>query len=35
MELWTRAGHMKVNLGKGIAVRRLDRLVAAQVLNSH
>lgn len=32
MELWTRAGHIKVNLGKGIDVRRLDRLIADCVL---
>lgn len=32
MELWTRAGHIKVNLGKGIDVRKLDRLIAAYVL---
>ncbi|MGO0578050.1 PH domain-containing protein [Ornithinimicrobium panacihumi] len=32
MELWTRAGHIKVNLGKGIDVRKLDRLIAEYVL---
>lgn len=31
-ELWTRAGHIKVNLNKGIDVRRLDRLIADAVL---
>lgn len=28
LELWTRAGHIKVNLLKGIDVRKLDRLIA-------
>ena len=32
IELWTRAGHIKVNLRKGIDVRRLDSLIAASVL---
>lgn len=32
LELWTRAGHIKVNLNKGIDVRRLDRLIAEAVL---
>jgi hypothetical protein len=32
MELWTRAGHVKVNLRKGIDVRRLDALIAHDVL---
>ena len=34
IELWTRAGHIKVNLNKGIDVRRLDRLIASAVLGS-
>ena len=34
MELWTRAGHIKVNLAKGIDVRRLDRLIAWAVLQA-
>ena len=34
LELWTRAGHVKVNLHKGIDVRRLDRLVADAVLGN-
>lgn len=34
LELWTRAGHIKVNLGKGIDVRRLDSLIAHAVLSS-
>lgn len=32
MELWTRAGHIKVNLQKGIDIRKLDRLIGAAVL---
>lgn len=32
MELWTRAGHIKVNLHKGIDIRKLDRLIGAAVL---
>ena len=34
LELWTRAGHIKVKLGKGIDVRRLDNLISYMVLNS-
>lgn len=34
LELWTRAGHIKVNLNKGIDVRRLDRLIADAVLGN-
>jgi hypothetical protein len=32
IELWTRAGHIKIKLGKGIDVRRLDKLIAQVVL---
>ncbi|NHB85078.1 PH domain-containing protein [Tessaracoccus sp. HDW20] len=32
LELWTRAGHIKIKLGKGIDVRRLDALIAHCVL---
>lgn len=32
LELWTRAGHIKVKLSKGIDVRRLDNLIANLVL---
>lgn len=32
LELWTRAGHIKVNLHKGIDIRRLDMLIAHAVL---
>lgn len=35
IELWTRAGHIKVKLGKGVDVRRIDSLIAWAVLNSH
>ena len=31
LELWTRAGHIKVNLHRGISIRRLDRLIADAV----
>lgn len=34
LEMWTRAGHIKVNLNKGIDVRRLDRLIADAVLGN-
>jgi hypothetical protein len=32
IELWTKAGHIKVNLSKGLDVRRLDKLIADSVL---
>jgi hypothetical protein len=35
IELWTRAGHIKVKLAKGADVRRLDSLIAWAVLTSH
>lgn len=34
IELWTRAGHIKIKLGKGADVRRLDALIGWAVLNS-
>lgn len=34
IELWTKAGHIKVNLNKGLDVRRLDRLIADAVLQT-
>ncbi|SDD25152.1 PH domain-containing protein [Auraticoccus monumenti] len=34
MELWTRAGHIKINLKKGVDIRRLDQLIAHVVLGS-
>lgn len=33
LELWTRAGHIKINLGKGVDIRRLDHLISHVVLN--
>lgn len=33
IELWTKAGHIKVKLGKGADVRRIDGLIAWAVLN--
>jgi hypothetical protein len=35
IELWTRAGHIKINVGKKIDVRKLDKLIAEVVLNGH
>jgi hypothetical protein len=35
IELWTRAGHIKVKLSKSADVRRLDSLIAWGVLNHH
>ena len=32
IELWTKAGHIKVNLSKGIDIRRLDKLIAESLL---
>lgn len=34
IELWTKAGHIKVNLHKGLDVRRIDRLIADAVLKA-
>jgi hypothetical protein len=34
LELWTRAGHIKVNLQKGIDIRKFDLLIANAVLGS-
>ena len=34
MELWTRAGHIKVKLSKGVDIRKLDHLISTAVLNS-
>lgn len=33
LELWTRAGHIKIKLGRGIDIRRLDNLIAQVVLS--
>lgn len=32
VELWTRAGHIKVNLQKGVDIRKFDKLIAEAVL---
>lgn len=32
IELWTRAGHFKINLKKGIDIRELDKLIAQCIL---
>ena len=34
LELWTKAGHIKVNLSKGLDIRRLDRLLSEAILGS-
>lgn len=34
LELWTRAGHIKINLDKKIDIRRLDKLIAWSVLQA-
>ena len=33
ISLWTRAGYIKIKLGRGVDVRRLDQLIAHVVLN--
>ena len=33
LELWTRAGHLKIKVAKGLDIRKLDRLIAQVVLN--
>jgi len=32
VEFWIKTGHIKVNLSKGVDVRRLDRLIGQAVL---
>lgn len=32
VELWTRAGHIKIKLRKGIDVRRFDKIIATALL---
>ncbi|WP_100812638.1 MULTISPECIES: PH domain-containing protein [unclassified Microbacterium] len=34
VELWTRAGHIKIKLARGADVRRIDSLIAWAVLSS-
>ncbi|WP_080792714.1 PH domain-containing protein [Corynebacterium pacaense] len=31
LELWTRAGHIKIKLGRGVDIRRLDLLISYAV----
>ena len=33
LELWTRAGHLKIKVAKGLDIRKLDRLIAQVVLS--
>lgn len=35
VELWTKAGHIKVKLTKGADIRRIDSLLAWAVLHNH
>lgn len=32
VELWTRAGHIKINLQKGVDIRKFDRIIAQALL---
>ncbi|MGB6178588.1 PH domain-containing protein [Carnobacterium sp.] len=32
VELWTKAGHLKINLKKGIDIRKFDKLLAQAIL---
>ena len=32
IQLWTRAGMFKLNLKKGVDIRKLDRLIASHIL---
>jgi hypothetical protein len=32
IELWTFAGHIKIKLGKGVDVRKIDNIIAQEVL---
>ena len=34
LELWTRAGHIKIKVGKAIDIRKLDMLIANVVLGA-
>jgi hypothetical protein len=34
IELWTKAGHIKINLNKGLDIRRLDKLISEAILGS-
>ena len=35
LELWTKAGHIKIKLGKAVDIRKLDTLIASVVLAAH
>lgn len=35
LALWTRAGHIKIKVGKGVDIRKLDRLIADVMLAAH
>lgn len=35
IELWTKAGRIKINLSKGLDIRRLDKLISEAVLGQH
>jgi hypothetical protein len=35
IELWTRAGHIKIELGKSADLARINHLIAWAVLGSH
>lgn len=32
IELWTRAGHIKINLARGADVRKIDKMIAQHIL---
>jgi len=32
VELWTRAGHIKINLNRGVDIRKFDKLIANAIL---
>jgi len=32
IELWTKAGHIKINLSKGADIRRIDKMIASHIL---
>lgn len=32
VELWTKVGHIKVNLKKGVDIRKFDKLISNAVL---
>lgn len=32
VELWTRAGHIKINLNKGVDIREFDKIIAEAIL---